>query len=155
METKHKAMIDSIELRIGNLAYPMDRSGEVHTPIEIPFKIMEITQIDVRGHIARQQLHQVVKYDEFSIRDISPIPLTEEWLLKAGFEQDGAYYIKDLFGSTFIEFDCDGELYNLFIRQLGEFGESDCIFMSITIEHVHQLQNLYFALTGKELEFKI
>jgi len=68
---------------------------------------------------------------------IEPIPLTEEWLLKFGFEKGctswnvGGFYI-DQFGSNF-EFDYRA---------------------GVKIEHVNQLQNLYFALTGEELTIK-
>lgn len=68
-----------------------------------------------------------------------PIPLTEEWLVKFGFERSGLYnlrndvYIYDEYGLTNTGFEYR---YN---------------YSSITIKYVHQLQNLYFALTGEEL----
>lgn len=73
-----------------------------------------------------------------------PIPLTEEWLLKFGFEK--------IIGSNESNF-TDG-VYNLFINSLGEvnfyfFKEGDWYQK---IDYVHQLQNLHFALTGKELD---
>jgi hypothetical protein len=73
--------------------------------------------------------------------DIKPIPLTEEWLLKFGvlfgFSHCGSQYD--------IEFGLD--CYNL--RLPYDIGMSKFIG---EIKHVHQLQNLYFALTGKELK---
>lgn len=68
---------------------------------------------------------------------IDPIPLTEEWLLKFGFEcvytyDDHHYYLDSKHG-----FSLDRSFQHL-----------DCEY---DIEYVHQLQNLYFALTGKEL----
>jgi hypothetical protein len=76
---------------------------------------------------------------------VKPIPLTEEWLLKFGFEFDkGCSYwkseielTKDTMEEYFTAFDCRG------------FG-----FCEKEIKHVHQLQNLYFALTGEELTIK-
>jgi hypothetical protein len=73
---------------------------------------------------------------------IEPIPLTEEWLLKLGFDR----------GS-----DIMGECY--FINEKIEFviyieDEWLCYYtgsLMLEIETVHQLQNLYFALTGEEL----
>ena len=57
------------------------------------------------------------------LKDFRPIPLTEEWLLKFGFERT----------------------YNSQFRYFGHY---------IKIKYVHELQNLYFALTGQELTIK-
>ena len=68
-----------------------------------------------------------------------PIPLTEEWLLKCGFEKDEiiVFYRKDETSSTFIiDFN--------FVCLLG--------YSHVKIHSAHQLQNLYFALTGEELQ---
>jgi hypothetical protein len=96
-----------------------------------------------------------------------PIPLTEEWLLKFGFENwglgslfnnkyesynryvlfnvlDGTsnfeiHYIKSTYGNT--------EDYEFVIS----CDEDERLNWGSDIKHVHQLQNLYFALTGEEL----
>jgi hypothetical protein len=67
-----------------------------------------------------------------------PIPLTEEWLFKLGFINDRVleFYRNDFTDSTII---ID---YN-FICLLG--------YSHVKLKYVHQLQNLYFALTGSEL----
>jgi hypothetical protein len=71
---------------------------------------------------------------------MKPIPLTEEWLVKFGF--------KNIYGRTYyykkLKFD---------INTLGKirFYYSGKI---VYLEHVHQLQNLYFALMGEELTIK-
>jgi hypothetical protein len=79
--------------------------------------------------------------NEPSEHQLEPIPLTEEWLLKFGvlfgFSHCGSQYD--------IEFGLD--CYNL--RLPYDIGMSKFIG---EIKHVHQLQNLYFALTGEELE---
>lgn len=81
---------------------------------------------------------------------VKPIPLTEEWLLKFGFQYG--------FGKT--------ERLYLPIISIDYFlwgSKSDnftsCTFIinrvnKIKINYVHQLQNLYFILTGKELIIK-
>jgi hypothetical protein len=72
---------------------------------------------------------------------IFPIPLTEEWLLKFGFVKTPLTYDKD----------------KLCISIRGvQYDKGRTYFNSWTIlehqpEYVHQLQNLYFALTGEEL----
>lgn len=78
-----------------------------------------------------------------------PIPLTEDILLKCGFVrkkfgidpynlQDG--WLKFSFGLTIWE---DGRL---FYEWMGG---------NIEVKHLHQLQNLYYSLTGKELKVEI
>ena len=69
-----------------------------------------------------------------------PIPLTEEWLLKFGFETKGINRPK----WTKWKVDLIEDEKGIF-----SFDESR---IYIDIEFVHQLQNLYFALTGEELE---
>ncbi len=91
-----------------------------------------------------------------------PIPLTEEWLLKFGFYLDknqwyNIKYFTDCNEST--EEMCI--TINLASNRCAIFDaieETDMvnilsypIFTAKRIYYVHQLQNLYFALTGEEL----
>jgi len=71
----------------------------------------------------------------------SPIPLTEEWLLKFGFEKSYP----------------DGEdgwpWWTLNYVELVDYGDE--LEYNVTdrqFKYVHTLQNLYFALTGEELQ---
>jgi hypothetical protein len=69
---------------------------------------------------------------------LKPIPLTEEWLLKFGFDKIDFQFIKN--GIKLFP------IRDLYYR--GNFPiKSD-------IKYVHQLQNLFFALTGEELTIK-
>ena len=74
-----------------------------------------------------------------------PIPLTDEWLLKFGFEKADEIY--------FIEFG----VYSMTIKEY-EKGKyilnPETHFNYVDIEYVHQLQNLYFALTNEELTYE-
>lgn len=74
---------------------------------------------------------------------IEPIPLTEEWLLKFGFNTDSDcwYYYKD-WSSKHDTFKVAKDEFNNFFM-VGYHSKS--------FKHVHQLQNLYFALTNEEL----
>jgi hypothetical protein len=91
----------------------------------------------------------VVKIDARSIFDIweetkeyQPILLTEEWLLRLGFELLYSNLPNQyMYGKDLIRAMCD--------KRKG-FNE---IFVIDTphIKYVHQLQNLHFALTGEEL----
>ena len=71
--------------------------------------------------------------------EFEPIELTEEWLLKAGFER--------LFPT--------GSTYSLRDFNVSDFGENGIYHYDVKqpIKYVHQLQNLYFAMTGEELVF--
>mgnify|MGYP003656513470 FL=1 len=84
-------------------------------------------------------LFQITVIDE-RMYDFKPIPLTEEWLVKFGFEYDVLeefyFEINDIRGQFYEE-------ENSF--ELDHYELANCYY-------VHQLQNLYFALTGQELE---
>lgn len=77
---------------------------------------------------------------------IKPIPLTEEILLKCGFEND----VKNLY--SLIKNDEFYIKYNVHNN-----GFYLCIngFYIIRVNNLHQLQNLYFALTREELEINL
>ena len=68
---------------------------------------------------------------------INPIELTEEWLLKFGF--------KSKKGSATL-FLTDQIYWNGFLRIEDHYTDK--------CKTVHQLQNLYFCLTGEELKIK-
>lgn len=92
------------------------------------------------------------------INKLKPIPLTEEWLLKFGFikKPNGVYFIQ-LNDDYFLEI-----IVNAFSGTLEKDADwFTSIYYPIPEHHItfvkqyiHQLQNLYFALTGKELEIK-
>tara|TARA_R110000744_G_scaffold148351_1_gene261363 strand:- start:1985 stop:2344 length:360 start_codon:yes stop_codon:yes gene_type:complete len=82
---------------------------------------------------------RIDEYDDF-VFHYKPIPLTEEWLLKFGFDNS---LVKDIF----LALDCnviydEGKYY---FRRRG---------FQMVINHVHQLQNLYKALTNEDLKIK-
>src|SRR5690606_23732350 len=71
----------------------------------------------------------------------SAIPLTEQWLIDLGLKRmpESEY--------TLDSYDLAG--FKLWMNK-GKFLFND----KINIDYVHQLQNLYFALTGEELTIK-
>ena len=75
---------------------------------------------------------------------IKPIPLTEEWLIKFGFETDNIEWWNGLISIGIYK---DG----LFYCPTGEIS----LRIGKEIQYVNQLQNLYFALTGEELILNI
>jgi len=107
------------ELRIGNYLNFFDKAF---------VKIVSIRK-DNTYYIESKKEHTTYYH---VIDAYEPIPLTEEWLLKFGFEKH----------------------LNIFINKQGwciYFENGILRWQSVILEHVHQLQNLYFALTGEEL----
>ena len=94
---------------------------------------------------------------------IVPIPLTEETLLKYGFEKvdcgNGDYKINIQKGKGFghsdyvlwVDFGFDNGSNKIIISLVS--GESE--WLDTKSEFLHQLQNLYFALTGEELKINL
>lgn len=107
------------ELRIGNLIF---QSGQITTIENISRSINDWERVNNKR-----------------LFDCTPIPLTEEWLLKFGFKRFpwglvvGNLLFKDNLKCTELTF---------------EVGNG----FRVEIKYVHQLQNLYFCLCGKELE---
>ena len=161
------------QLRIGNLVN-VDNI-EYHPEITIdktPMKIVGIcmgndgysVQLNTLD-ITKQDVSPFVsQYSKFII----PIELTEEWLIKFGFNKYNnfvldSYSIK-LNGIGVKSLCITIEQGNQYIT-LREFNyasetiPSDLVVLRNSDYHgefyVHQLQNLYFALTNKELEFKL
>jgi hypothetical protein len=86
-----------------------------------------------------------------------PIPLTEEWLLKFGFEKGNHNWFRLYFDYDNLA-DSDCFTYNINSKMLclesfydGE-KKGSIQLLSLGEKHVHQLQNLYFALTNEELK---
>ena len=79
-----------------------------------------------------------IKYE--TNQDYQPIEITEDWLCKLGFNKTGGTYefIDGLVELVFHK----GEVFEVIEGQWKSFKH---------IKHLHQLQNLYFALTGREL----
>ena len=111
------------------------------------------------------QIEDGIDIDQCGKLNASPIPLTEEWLLKFGFYLDknqwyNIKYFTDCNEST--EEMCI--TINLASNRCAVFDaieETDIvnilsypIMTAKRIYYVHQLQNLYFALTGEELTYE-
>lgn len=94
--------------------------------------------------------------DYYAISEIQPIPLTEDWLVRFGFEKneyrDNVFHLDSLdicFGWGWEE----KERHFHYAHDFEKGDGYDCLWKAIN--YVHQLQNLYFALTGEELTIKL
>ena len=112
-------MIDAVELRKGN--------------------IVECFGVKTIDYLIKEGTH-FTSGDGGTFYSLNPIPLTEEWLIKFGFENKREKWL----------FEKNGLVINI--------GNHNCTMHcgnSIkAVDYVHQLQNLYFVLTGKELKIK-
>lgn len=83
---------------------------------------------------------------------IKPIPLTEEWLLKFGFEKrivPGSNGLFDFYNNILLEYSF--EISCFWLSNCYQ-NDHEILIQTQPLKYVHQLQNLYFCLTGKELE---
>ena len=105
--------------------------------------------------------NMIHNYD-IGIYDLNPIPLTEEWLLKFGFERfifkvDTDYQkTSDILYKLQID---TSQTLTIKISKPFLFPMIKCTkqnqgYYLRGVRHVHELQNLYFALTRQELNFK-
>jgi hypothetical protein len=121
------------ELRIGNWIYN-SKGG--------PSKINEIK----RHPSGERDFAHIVTFQGLGsfggyVEDFRPIPLTPEILEKCGWEEYAiGYYRLDEF---YIYYDNSG----LNVYRFRDYP--------VTVKYLHQLQNLYFALTGTELNITL
>ena len=120
------------ELRIGNYLQHPERGLIIVRGIETDF----------------DDLNRENTVNDFAVSELLPVPLTEEWLLKFGFKDDEPHtYINlDEHSVMSIQFDQYKKIISLF--------SAGAHYYLLEIKYVHQLQNLYFSLTGQDLEFK-
>lgn len=87
----------------------------------------------------------------------APIPLTEDWLNDFGFKNDyakhwtksiGKYYSE---GQLIISYSFSREDKEAFQVSQGTGGDNCTWIYPPKPKYVHELQTLYYALTGKEL----
>jgi hypothetical protein len=95
------------------------------------YEISSLFFVDLHDGTIRENNNYVIK----------PIPITEEWLLKFGFKKHLTEDTYPTFAKNMLNWN-DGILYLIGYGFINH------------INYLHQLQNLYFALTGVELIIK-
>lgn len=107
----------------------------------------DLRETEITGFILGNLLSFAPGKDFNKISSCSPIPLTEEWLVKFAFTptDDNTCLAKEY---VILEKPNDAHAYYHFTY------ESDYMERITVVRFVHQLQNLYFALTGEELIIK-
>lgn len=137
--------MEAIELKIGNYVDVINRNGDIHIPMG------GIKQIGGIGLITTALFEPYLPWAQqqfttnVGIRDLSPIKLTEEWLIKFGFSKMEYRTLgKDCF------YDDNFYTINFLYESMVFYIEH----LETNINYVHQLQNLYYSLTGIELKIK-
>lgn len=133
-------MIQASELRIGNwIEEKVLGKIRVHEIMHASVWVLAIT-------LTKERKTEETRY-KISINDIEPIPLTPKILKKCGFVKHGERHmaIKHVIGFHIADMQC-------------QIFDGEC-FSSLTyiesVKYLHQLQNLYFALTNKELNITL
>lgn len=131
--------MEARELRIGNIVH-YDFMGHDTSIRGIGTDVLWLNGIEHGG-------------GPISIDNFSPIPLTEEWLLKFGFSakdyKKGYIGIDHKAGSMITDFVLTypkvlGEHQDVFVWEHSKWKYN-------TLKYVHELQNLFYCLTGEEL----
>lgn len=130
-------MIQANELRIGNYFYDNEKN------------ILQCNGVaDVEHNPATVWFGDELGF-YMDIDECFPIPLTPEMLLKCGFEFDNCSFFKQLTKGRILKLnqnfyrDATGN-YDGFILRLGDLK-------IIVIRHLHQLQNVFFAIADEDL----
>lgn len=120
----------AIELRIGNLVYSFkDTVSEV----------LGISTNNVGLKWSSTEFLQA------NFAQISPIPITKEWLIKMGFEANIIIYSHPKNRRLAVKLWDDPKIkFILFWKNL--------VIRELDVFYVHQLQNLFYSLTGEELK---
>lgn len=125
--------MESKELRIGNIL------REKHTGDKLV--VLELTNDRI-----------TFDYKTFTTWQAEPIPLTEEILLKCGFvkSENSLFFHKE---TSPVQFVISLNTYTIYFKYEGLY--QPMLEIPSKLKYLHQLQNLYFALTGQELEIKL
>lgn len=128
------------ELRIGNIVYHETWDTEL---------------LFVKG-VTEDRVHLEVQNDyliDAGLQQTKPIPLTEEWLLKfGGIDNSYGQIMIPLSGFETNAWDCIWINFKSHDnKELLSVEVFDTKLPFESCQYVHQLQNLFFALTGQEL----
>jgi hypothetical protein len=130
-------MINPNELRIGNL---IKYTGKPYPAYLLNNGIVEVKEV-LNDGVNRSQGDSTLYESE----NLEGIPLTDEWLERCGAVKN-RIPLKN--GRWHIEYVGEG---GLIMRD--DLDESEIEILA-DVNYVHQLQNLYFSLTGEELSIK-
>lgn len=130
-------MIQSNELRLGNWIYWVNHDDDKFTEQVIPETLKRMCEDEDPNFEAEERHHS----------HYEPISLTPEILDKCGW---GGKDFMEISHCCFITQEHDTFYLQTEYHVLEKIHQTE-----LPIKYLHELQNLYFALTGKELEITI
>ena len=86
--------------------------------------------------------------------EIEGEPLTEEWLVSLGFNKHLSYWIETSEGKQLSVAWNDVGVWYAFFRNINKGKADDLVCLRSDLKFVHELQNLFFFISGKELIIK-
>ena len=107
---------------------------------------MDIKELRIGNFVKIHEITTTLEYTDFRFNPefITPIPLTEECLIKLGFDLINNEYHQSRNHDLKLHWTVNKN------KMIPEFNEKRFV-TGYDFKYVHQLQNLYFALTGEEL----
>ena len=142
-------MIDPKELRIGNrVKCTISNDAGIYQVLALP--MWELAPYENEPHITIDRCSkQLVARSK-----LKPIPLTPEILTKCGFEKSEYEKKEQWLGPEVIRVQPYTKYRICLMVEPFGFYYQEAVIQIRTIS-LHQLQNLYFALTGTELEVNL
>jgi hypothetical protein len=144
--------MEAKDLRIGNFVNLKNWQDEISIFGDFEISQSQLDDLIYKGHgfatilgIIKNEV-EISAYgcdlDYYNFKEILPIHLTEEWLLKFGFikiEKHHVFYISTI-----------NPMFK-FCPDIHSAAWDNQMLRRVKIQYVHQLQNFFFALTGEEL----
>jgi hypothetical protein len=130
-------MIDPSELRLGN--YILHKTGLRILPVKCTYRHFEL-------------------FSKGLTKDAFPIALKPEMLQKCGFVENGNYYqlpeAREFILTLPVMGNNKNEIYGYINSKKESYARATVneLVISNNFYYLHQLQNIYYAIIGKELE---
>ena len=149
LKKENNLTMKASELRIGNLVWDKMFLYSIRGITDI--LRAEISGIHNTKNASNEDFYKEGIVYSLNYENVEPIPLTEEWLLKFGFNRRDAY-----FGFCRKKYNQEGRWkYLILNRRSGIFYAYRYGYGNFCkLQYVHQLQNLYFSLTNEDLTIK-
>lgn len=147
-------MINANELRVGNWVWAIIEKEQVLTN-----RVHE----KVAGIINNGDIDIIIKNQDavncvFDPKLIEPIELTDIIILKSGFRREDFEVIQCYYklerGFQLVLFKKEEAFLLMLAKESNDFNYDESSVL-IPVTYVHQLQNLYFALTGVEIKIEL
>jgi len=161
------------DLRLGNYVQfndDEDNGGLWLSPTEITGILSHVGEVD----ISSDKVNNLRLNQRILLERLEPIPLTEEWLKRLGFEwvENKHYCNKKQWTLQVTGLTCENGDINKDETWFDGIGDYSWLpnstkpktmvvntlckgnYVCNSLIYVHQIQNLYFALTGEELTIK-